>query len=107
MERKSTKFSKEDDQNLVSYIDSTSKQFGNLHERMKWLIGCKEELREYVEASEERELIILFQRLAFAVKDLETEVSYSRTANIPFGERSRPRDHPLSRVHYEHRKNGE
>lgn len=59
-------------------------QLGDLHERMKWLVGCKEALREHVEGLQDQKLIALVQELGVAVLDLESEVAYYPPADPPF-----------------------
>ena len=69
------------------YLAAEHKQGGDLHERMKWLVGCKESLRKYVDGSKDTELFILVQALGFAVLDLETELAFHEPAKPPFTRR--------------------
>jgi hypothetical protein len=63
-------------------------QFGNLHERMKFVAVLAMELQAFMATGEsidsnKRGL----HRLIDAVYDLETEVSYYKAAKPPFGKR--------------------
>jgi hypothetical protein len=72
------------------YIKSESKQFGNLHERMKWLLLCHENLKTHVDSINDESFKIAYQNLSVAIMDLETEVSYSSVASPPYGRRHIP-----------------
>lgn len=100
------KFTPADHEMVASYIKAKSKPLGNLHERMKWLVGCKEKLREHIASSADRRLKILFTNLATAILDIETEVSYTRPANPPFATRVHENDDSGSYPIYMHKKNG-
>lgn len=66
-----------DDQKTVeSYEEAKPKQFGNLHERMKFLIGL---LRTDLDKD--------YPGLRVAAYDLETEVKHYRPEKRPFGSR--------------------
>lgn len=95
----------EDYLNQDAYIAASHKQFGDLHERMKWLIGCKEELKEYIDTLTDKKLQILFQALSVAVMDLETEVAYTKPAKPPYGKRAQKINDPRAHVQYQHKKN--
>lgn len=89
-------FTRADEETKDSFMAAKSKALGNLHERMKWLITCTESLGEYVRASDDDKLKLLFQTTDIAVVDLETEVSYTKPAKPPYGRRPRPAGHPRS-----------
>ena len=86
----------------LAYNTAKSKSFGNLHERMKWLIGCKEELREHLKSEPENRTKELFQAIEIAVMDLETEVSYTKPAKPPFARRPNDSQNQLG---YKRRRN--
>lgn len=69
------------------YLTASHTQGGNLHERMKWLVGCKESLRKYIDGTKDPELFVLVQALGFAVLDLETELAFHEPASPPFTRR--------------------
>jgi hypothetical protein len=59
------------------YQDAGPKQFGTLHERMKYLLACAEACRLFEFDNDTWQ----------AVLDLETEVSYHEPAVPPYGRR--------------------
>lgn len=60
------------------YAEAEAKQFGNLHERMKYLIACARNMGQDK-----------FDNTTWnALWDLETEVSYHTPAEPPYGSRS-------------------
>ena len=68
------------------YEESGKAQFGNLHERMKWLKARNQELHEHFYNNEiSPELKTILSRLTEAICDLETEVSWTKPANPPYG----------------------
>lgn len=91
-------------ENKLRYKSADHKQFGNVHERMKWLVGCKEELRRHTENIDDRELQILMSNLSVAVMDLESEVAYVEPVSPPYAKRSQSRQ-TLATSHYEHKSN--
>jgi hypothetical protein len=93
---------KQDFETREKYFQAKHKQGGDLHERMKWLVGCKESLREYVHGTKDVELFTLVQALGFAVLDLETELAYHEPA-IPAFTRRDPMG--LQWPHIQHHKN--
>lgn len=73
------KITRTDEQRRAAYLAAESKQFGNLHERMKYVIAC-------LESSTARDSELLHE-LNVAIYDLETEVSYHEPAKPPYGRR--------------------
>lgn len=74
-------------ENRRKYAQAEHKQGGDLHERMKWLVGCKESLREYARGKKDPELFTLVQALGFAVIDLELELAFHEPAQPAFTRR--------------------
>lgn len=64
--------------NAVAYRESMAKQFGTLHERMKYVVECMQ-----------RERVTMSIDLWNAIYDLETEVSYHEPQMPPCGRRTR------------------
>lgn len=85
--RKLLKLGSDEITNRQAYITSDHVQLGNLHERMKWLTGCKEALREYTEKIKDPELFTHVQALGTAVMDLETELSFHQAIDPPYSRR--------------------
>ena len=91
--------------NNAEYREAAHKKLGTLHERMKWLIGCKEELREHIDTIGSDELFRLMQDLSVAVMDLETEVASTTSVKPALSSRILDGDE-LRNCGYVHRKNG-
>jgi hypothetical protein len=72
------KFSPKDHQTAARYDTAEPKQFGTLHERMKYLIALGRECR----------LWEMHNDVWQAIWDLETEVKYHEPASPPFGHRT-------------------
>ena len=83
------------------YEKSVHKKRGDLHERMKWLMGCVVEmdqaLREVSDSSEEKALFLKLQQAAL---DLETEVAFTRPASPAHTARSIPPKSNFRQVRY-------
>jgi hypothetical protein len=67
----------DDSKTLESYAKAKPKQFGNLHERMKFLLGL---LSPGMDKN--------YPGLRVAIFDLETEVKHYRPEKTPFGHRA-------------------
>jgi ATP-dependent DNA ligase len=78
---------KENLENAEAYKKAIPKQFGDLHERMKFLV---EKIREFY-AREGHSFDVSYDGLRVAVFDLETEVKFYEPQNPPFGSRPKPR----------------
>ena len=85
--KKILKITEQDATNRLDYLAANHKKLGNLHERMKWLVGCKEALLEHITDTKDVTLFTLFQDLDFAVIDLETELSFHSPAAPPYTRR--------------------
>ncbi len=86
--RKPIPLAEKDLESRKKYVQANHKQLGDLHERMKWLVGCKESLREYTHGTKDRELFTLVQALGFAVLDLENELSFHEPAKPAYARRN-------------------
>lgn len=73
------KITKKDMKTAAKYRESIPKQFGNLHERMQYLMELAR-----------RNCKSLDNDLWQAIHDLETEVSYYEPQSPPFGRRTGP-----------------
>ena len=76
--------------NKDSYLKAEAKQFGDLHERMKWLLQCYEILKTHINSTNDENLKTASHDVSVAILDLETEVSYSSAASPPYGRRPIP-----------------
>jgi hypothetical protein len=70
------RLTKDDSRMSKQYEETPGKQFGNLHERMKYLLAvCRNKL-------------LVDDDVWQAICDLETEVRYHHPANPPYGRRT-------------------
>ena len=69
---------------------------------MKWVIGCKESLREHLVNAKDTTLVLLFDALNVAIMDLETELAFYEPANPPYARRDPAKQ---GYAPYEHKKN--
>lgn len=81
---KPVEYTKEELDRQKRYKQTEPSQFGNLHERMKYLISL---IEEDSFAKDKK-----YHDIRVAVYDLETEVSFTYPASPPYGQRYYPLD---------------
>ncbi len=69
----------------AAYEKAEPKQFGNLHERMKFVIKALEEARGWKTSEPDQEFDEFYHDLVFGIFDLETEVKYFTPQNLHMG----------------------
>jgi hypothetical protein len=52
------------------YIKSEAKEFGDLHERMKWLLKCHEIFKTHINSTNDENLKTAFHNVSVAILDL-------------------------------------
>jgi hypothetical protein len=71
-----------------AYENAKPKQFGTLHERMKFVIKALEEARGWKTSEPDPEFDHFNPNLVYGIFDLETEVKYHAPQKPPFGKRA-------------------
>ena len=71
----------------AAYEKAKPKQFGNLHERMKFVMKSLEDARGWKTSEPDPEFDDLYHDLVHGIFDLETEIKYYPAQKPPFGNR--------------------
>jgi hypothetical protein len=97
MTNRRSAFTRKDKETIAAYNAAEPKQFGDLHERMKYLMAKAQGYREqrekrrkepYTGPSFTDPLECAFTELWHAIRDLETEVKPHTPAHPPYGRRT-------------------